>query len=118
MSVMVFIRAARVWVPLAVALTGLSLAVFVAVQQDLRQNANDPQIQMAEDAATALNGGVPPNAVVPDRSVELSSSLGTFVMVFDKADALVASSANLHGQAPPFPTSVLDNVHGQGQDRI
>jgi hypothetical protein len=118
MNVNVFMRAARVWVPLAVALTGLSLAVYAAVQQDLRQTANDPQIQMAEDAAAALNSGVRADAVVPDRTAELSTSLQTFMMVFDKADALVASSATLHGQAPPFPTSVLDNLRSQGQDRI
>jgi hypothetical protein len=109
-------RAAFVWVPLAVALTGLSLVVYAAVQQDLRQSANDPQIQMAEDAAAELDGGASPGTVLPNRQIELSDSLAPFVMVFDKSDALLASSATLEGHTPEFPKSVLQNL--QGQDRI
>ena len=70
-----FVRAAALWVPLAVAVTGLSALVNGAVQQDLRQGANDPQIQMAEDAAAKLSAGAAPNAVVPNEQVELNGSL-------------------------------------------
>jgi hypothetical protein len=74
---------------------------------------------MAEDAAAMLDGGAAPDAVLPSRGTELANSLQTFVMVFDNADALVASSATLHGQAPPFPSSVMSNMRGaQAQDRI
>ena len=70
-------RALNVWVPIAVALTGLCGVVYGSVQQDLRQGANDPQIQMAEDAAASLAAGAVPNSVVPTSQVELSSSLQT-----------------------------------------
>ncbi|MBV8715336.1 MAG: hypothetical protein JO020_34275 [Chloroflexi bacterium] len=109
-------RAAIVWVPLAVALTGLSGVVYASVQQDLRQGANDPQIQMAEDAAASLDGGAPAGSVVPNQSVELATSLQTYLMVFDGSNQLVASSATLHGGPPPFPRSVL--ASGRGQDRL
>src|SRR5947209_5104822 len=39
-------------------------------------------------------------------------------MVFDAAGNAVASSAQLHGQQPPFPTSVFDAAREHGQDRI
>ena len=39
------------WLPLAVASTGMCLLVYATVQQNYRQSLNDPQIQMAEDAA-------------------------------------------------------------------
>src|ERR1700716_2868565 len=77
-----FVRAAALWVPLAVAVTGLSAVVYGAVQQDLRQGANDPQIQMAEDAAAKLNAGAAPSAVVPSDQIELNGSLQSYVMVF------------------------------------
>jgi hypothetical protein len=86
------------------------------VQQDLRQGANDPQIQMAEDAAARLEGGASTDSVLPPRPVELSSSLDTYVMVFDRADQLLGSSAKLHGNAPPFPSDVLRNA--TRQDRV
>jgi hypothetical protein len=108
-------RAVLVWVPLAVALTGLSGVVYASVQQDLRQGANDPQIQMAEDAAASLNAGASPGSLVPNQPVELSTSLQTYLMVFDRSNQLVASSAMLHGQQPPFPTSVLANTRGQNR---
>src|SRR5690349_4618324 len=103
----VFRRAVIVWVPLAVALTGVCGVVYASVQQALRQGANDPQIQIAEDAAATLDGGAAPTSVVPARAVDLSTSLQPFVMLFDKSNRLVASSATLHGNAPAFPASVL-----------
>jgi hypothetical protein len=113
-----FVRALSLWVPIAVAVTGLSALVYGAVQQDLRQGANDPQIQMAEDAAARLNAGASPSAVVPSDQIELAGSLNSYVMVFDSESRLVASSAQLNGQAPPFPPSVFDSLRSRGQDRI
>jgi len=113
-----FVRALALWVPVAVAVTGLSAVVYGAVQQDLRQGANDPQIQMAEDAAARLNAGVAPNTVVLSDQVELSGSLSSYVMVFDAENRLIASSAQLNGQAPPFPPSVFESARSRGQDRI
>src|SRR5713101_7851125 len=78
------VRAITLWVPIAVAVTGLTAVVYGAVQQDLRQGANDPQIQMAEDAAARLNAGATPDAVVPGESIDLAYSLRPYVMVFDE----------------------------------
>src|ERR1700739_4660226 len=111
----VFKRAILVWVPLAIALTGVCGVVYASVQQSLRQTANDPQIQMAEDAAATLDSGAAPTSVLPARQGDLSTSLDSFVMVFDADHQLVASSASLHGSAPAFPGSALATT---GQDRI
>jgi hypothetical protein len=112
-------RAVLLWVPIAVAATGVCGVVYAAVQQDLRQGANDPQIQMAEDAARRLDSGASPVGVVPAESIDMSESLRPYMMVFDRSSRLVASSVTLHGGPPPFPPSVFDQVHApQGQDRI
>jgi hypothetical protein len=55
----------RHWLPLAAVTTLLCGLVYLAVQQSLRQGANDPQIQMAEDAAAALVAGSTPESVLP-----------------------------------------------------
>ena len=47
----------RYWLPLAAVTTLLCGLIYLAVQQSLRWGANDPQIQMAEDAAAALAAG-------------------------------------------------------------
>jgi hypothetical protein len=46
------------WLPTTIITAGLCGLVYLTVQQALRMDANDPQIQMAEDAVSALNGGV------------------------------------------------------------
>jgi hypothetical protein len=57
-------RMVLAFVPLAVLATCLAGLIYVVVQQDLRTGANDPQRQLAEDAATKLNAGVAPSAIV------------------------------------------------------
>jgi len=42
------------WVPFATTLTLICALIYGVVQQDLRQTANDPQIQIAEATASEL----------------------------------------------------------------
>ena len=108
----------RYWLPLSVVITLLSGLVYGAGQQVLRWAANDPQIQMAEDAANALTNGQAPQTVVPAASVDIASSLAPYLVVFDDAGKPVASSGLLHGQPPTLPSGVFDYVRQHGEDRI
>ena len=106
------------WLPLAIATTGLCTLVYLTVQQSLRMSANDPQIQMAEDAASSLNAGASEESVIPSTKVEIVDSLAPFVIVFDESGKVLASSATLHGAVPVYPAGVLDYVRQKGQDRV
>jgi len=106
------------WLPLAVAVSALCLLIYVAVQQNFRQNANDPQIQMAEDAAARLEAGGQAQAVVGSAKVDIARSLAPFLIVYDDAGQVVASSAQLDGQTPDLPPGVLDAARRAGEDRI
>jgi hypothetical protein len=106
------------WLPLAIATGGLCGLVYLAVQQSLRMGANDPQIQMAEDAASALNAGARVDSILPATKVELVSSLAPFIVVFDDSGNVLASSATLHGAFPVYPSGVLDYTRQKGQDRV
>jgi hypothetical protein len=108
----------RQWLPLAVVVTAVCGLVYLAVQQDLRQSANDPQIQMAEDAAAALGNGAAVEAIVPVEKVAIEHSLAPFVMVFNDRGDVVGSSATLHGKTPQLPAGILDYVRGHGEDRV
>jgi hypothetical protein len=108
----------RHWIPLAVVITALCGLVYLAVQQELRQAANDPQIQMAEDAAAALEGGAPVESVIPSETVAIERSLAPFVTVFDDSGGVAASSARLHGAVPELPAGVLEYARNHGEDRI
>jgi hypothetical protein len=106
------------WLPLAITTAGLCALVYLTVQQSLRMDANDPQIQMAEDAASTLNAGASVETVVPSIKVEIADSLAPFVIVFDESGKVLASSATLHGVVPVYPTGVMDYVRKNGQDRV
>src|SRR5450759_2652178 len=94
----------RHWLPLAVVTTLLCGLVYLAVQQSLRWGANDPQIQMAEDAAATLAAGGTPESVLPTALVEISTSLAPFMVIYSAAGESLASSGLLHGAVPILPT--------------
>jgi hypothetical protein len=92
--------------------------VYVVVQQSLRQSANDPQIQMAEDAAAALARGQDAASIVPESQVDLGRSLAPFLMLFDDAGQVIGTSGLLHGQPPVLPSGVLAYAGQNGEDRV
>jgi hypothetical protein len=113
-----FLAVITIWLPLAVVATGLMLLTYTAVQQDLRISANDPQIQMAEDAAARLQAGGSPFSEVPVDKVDIASSLSTFVSVYDSSRKLVAANVLLDQRQPDLPSGVLEYTAAHGQDRV
>lgn len=97
----------KTWLPLAIVTTGLAGLVYGAVQQDYRQNANDPQIQMAEDIATLLNNGAAPASLTLPAPIDLSESLAPFVVIYDEQGKAIVGSAMLHNVIPTPPLGVL-----------
>lgn len=110
-------RLIALWLPLGIVLTALSILVYGAVQQNYRQSLNDPQIQMAEDAAARLAGGAPQDEIVPLQAVDISTSLSPWIEVYTDAGVPVASSGKLNGALPRVPLGALDSaVSGRGKD--
>lgn len=106
------------WLPLAVAIAGLGLLAYTISQQVYRMSANDPQIQMAEDGASALSGGAEVISIVPASKVDIAHSLAPFIIVLDDSGNVLGSNADLNGKVPPIPAGVLDYVRKTGEDRI
>nr|HET6901245.1 hypothetical protein [Ktedonobacteraceae bacterium] len=106
------------WLLIAVIITGFSGLLEATVQQVIRQAADDPQIQMAEDIAAALTDGQQVQNVVPAEKVDIAKSLATYIIVFDANGKAIASSAQLDGQIPTLPAGVFDYVKHNGEDRI
>jgi hypothetical protein len=91
---------------------------YVISQQVLRMSANDPQIQLAEDAAQRLSSGETAAGIVPERQIDMATSLAPFVIVYDDAGHPVASSAKLDGSVPMPPKGVFDFVRSNRQERV
>lgn len=94
------------------------VAVYSAVQQDLRQTANDRPTEIAIAAQAALNSGAGPANVVPQTKVDLATTLSPFTLVYGRQHDLLASSALLHGSTPQIPDGVLDAAQSNGTDAV
>jgi hypothetical protein len=88
------------------------------VQQALRQDADDPQIQMAEDAAAALDSGAAVDSIIPKTHVEISRSLAPFIVVYDQNGKPTAASGVLNGQKPDYPKRALDAAKQNGENIV
>jgi len=108
----------RSWLPLAVAITLLSGVIYGAVQQVLRQDANDPEIQMAQDAAAALTAGAAPESLAPAAPVDIALSLAPYMVVYDDTGRPLVGSGRLHGGLPVMPSGVFEYVRQHGMDKV
>ena len=105
------------WILISGVATILSLFIYTSSQQVLRQSANDPQIQIAEDTAALLAGGVSPQAVVAPANIDMEQSLAPFVMIFDNQGKLLISTAKPNTLPKP-PQGVFENAKNYGQNRF
>jgi hypothetical protein len=106
------------WGTLGALATAVCLLIYLVAQQTWRTSANDPQIQMARDAAAALAAGRSADTVVPRESVDMERSLAPFLIVFDADGNVVAASGMLRGAVPRVPPGVLASARDRGEDRI
>lgn len=80
--------------------------IYGAAQQTLRMSANDPQIQLAEDAAASLNKGTDPQEFAKTK-VDIAKSAAPFLIIYDKSGHVVAGSGTLDNHSPTIPLGVL-----------
>jgi hypothetical protein len=111
-------RIMKRWLVMAAVSTVLCLLVYASTQQVLRQSANDPQIQMAEDAAISLSNGAQISSVVPASNIDISKSLSPFMILYNNDGVAVISNGSLHGKIPSPPAGVFEHARMNGQNRL
>jgi hypothetical protein len=114
-------RALISWIPLGIAITLLSGLIYVTVQQNYRQSLDDPQIQMAEDAANEIEAGVAPGAAAAGvQAIDIRNSLAPWIAVFDASGKMLVSSGSLEDKAIQLPAGVfdMDSWHTYAEDGI
>lgn len=114
-----YIKLLQYWIPLAVGVTLICGLVYATVQQNYRQNANDPQIQISEDVVAAIDGGQKPEEMLGTSvKTDIAKSLAVFVVIYDSAGKPIASTAQLDGKDPEVPMGVLDHAKTAGENRV
>lgn len=111
-----FIPNLKTWIISATGITLVCGIIYVTVQQCYRLSANDPQLQMAGDAAFALSKGADPKMLTGSQAVEISESLSAYLVIYDTAGHQLASGANLNGSPLKIPKGVVAYVTKNGKD--
>lgn len=99
----------------AVLFTGVILLVYAVMQQQYRNAANDPQLQIARDAVTALNKGKAVTAIIPADTVDMEQSLATCIQVYSTTGVQVASNGYIGTKLPVVPAGVLAKAKAEGE---
>jgi hypothetical protein len=102
------------WLGTGVVLTIIFGMIYLAVQQDLRQSANDPQIQLARDYAAAFTAGESVPSFDNQSKTDISKSLAPYLMIYDTDGKSLASTAELDGAAPTVPVGALKSADKKG----
>lgn len=114
------IKILKKWLPIAFICTVFALTVDVAIQQNYRQSANDPQIQLAEDDAVLLSQGASTESFDTKNKIDIASSLSPFVIIYNDSynSEPIASSAILDGTIPQAYVGSLATARYFGENRI
>lgn len=99
--------AVALWLPAAVAVSVAAGAAYGVGQNVVRSAANDPQIQLAEDAAAELTAGADAAAVAGGPQVDLATSLAVATTVVDRDGTILASTGRLDGGTVRPPLGAL-----------
>ena len=98
------------WLPFAVTIVGLCALVYATVLQNYRQSLDDPQIQLAQDAASFIDRGAKPETIVPNNQTNIAESLAPWIAVYDASGNPIASSGVLDGTPPKPPQGVFTDL--------
>lgn len=113
-----FLLVVKIWLPISVAITLICLIIAGVIQQNIRLSGNDPQIQIAEDAAAVLDSG---GAVNLSEKVDVAKSLSPFIIIYDLSGNVVNATAVLNDKTPTVPKGVLTSSKGTnipGENRV
>jgi hypothetical protein len=108
----------RAWLPLGFAITFIFVFIYMTAQQNLRMNANDPQVTIANDIAMALGEGVPYSEFSSPHPVDMAASLSPYVILYDLSGKPIIGSAALDHSYPTPPRGVFEYAKKHGEDRV
>lgn len=112
-------KAFVLWLPLGLVTLFLCGLVNLAVQQNYRMSANDPQIQAAEDVASAVSQGkATPDELFQGTPTEMASSLASFIITYTATGTPIVSSVVVDGKIPSLPSGIADYFNTHNEDRI
>ena len=107
------------FLPIALLISILAGFPYLAIRQALRAEANDPQIQMAEDLADVLLKGQSAADMKASGSLaDMEQTLSPFIIIYDEMGKSLFSTIQLNGSTPTPPSDVLNAAKNPGDHRL
>jgi len=100
----------------AIIVTGIFLTIYATVQQAHRSGANDPQLQLARDIDAKISNNKPFDQLLPADSIDISTSMGNFVTLYNANGEPVHSTGMLENKFPQLPSGVFDFTRNNKED--
>lgn len=94
------------------------LGIYIVGQQIRRQMANQPQIDLVDQAKERLTKGAEITSVIPQKTINMATSLEPFMIIFNENGDVATASVKLDGKTPIFPKGVLDNAKARGINKV
>ncbi len=102
----------------AVLLTLLFGTMYGCGHYILRQSADDPQIQLSEDAAQKLEISAEAAQPLTNGSIDVATSLAPYVVLYSTDGQPISGNGYLDSMLPALPLGVLTTADEKGQNRI
>lgn len=109
-------NALALWFPAAAVVIVSAVSLYVVAQHIQRTTANDPQYELARDAAADLILGEEPALVVTGVPVDITQSLAPFTVIYDTEGDVLATNAT--GVEEDFLTPPLEMLNEARSDGI
>lgn len=106
------------WLPLAIAITVISLLAYILAQQNLRMSANDPQVEISEELANAVTSAENVSQFDPPQKSDIAKSLSAFWIIYDEQGKPLAGTGQLNNKLPELPKGVFEKAKTKGENRV
>src|SRR5262245_60649439 len=110
-------QAIKQWLPLAIMLTLAVAAAYSVGQNVIRQSANDPQIQLAEDWAAQIEASTDVTHLSLGAFIDPTKSLASFGIVYNK-DGSIANSSAVAPSTMAQPAGVFESVEAAADKEV
>ncbi len=106
------------WVYGAIIISASFALIEVVVQQTYRQAANDPQVQIANDAMLALQSSAAILDLIPKQRVQIDLSLKEFLIIYDTEGNPIAGNGYIGEKLLVVPKGVFEAAKKAGENRV
>ncbi len=105
------------WLQYAIIILVVGGVGYLGLQQVYRSGADDPQVQIVDDVARAVEGGVDPAQIIPNPSTDVAVSLSPFLASFSAERVLALSSGVMDGSPINIPADIFAAAKATGEHR-